>query len=49
VLVHGVTKSFGDVSGVLSAIENVTLEIRDNEFFALLGLSGCGKTTILRG
>jgi ABC-type Fe3+/spermidine/putrescine transport system ATPase subunit len=26
----------------------VSLEIRENEFFALLGPSGCGKTTLLR-
>jgi ABC-type Fe3+/spermidine/putrescine transport system ATPase subunit len=26
----------------------VSLDIRENEFFALLGPSGCGKTTLLR-
>ena len=39
-----VSKRYGEVS----AISNVSLDIRDDEFFALLGPSGCGKTTLLR-
>lgn len=30
------------------AVRNVSLGIRDGEFFSLLALSGCGKTTTLR-
>jgi len=30
------------------AVDNVSLDIRDSEFFILLGPSGCGKTTTLR-
>lgn len=30
------------------ALEGLTLEVRDNEFLALLGPVGCGKTTLLR-
>ena len=37
-------KAFGDVA----ALVDVTLDIYENEFFALLGPSGCGKTTLLR-
>ncbi len=48
VQVKGVTKTFGDASGVVTALDDITLEIRDNEFFTLLGPSGCGKTTLLR-
>jgi spermidine/putrescine transport system ATP-binding protein len=39
-----VTKQFGDVN----AVDDLTLEIEDGEFFSLLGPSGCGKTTSLR-
>ena len=42
--VSGVSRSFGDVR----ALDDVSIQIRENEFFALLGPSGCGKTTLLR-
>jgi spermidine/putrescine transport system ATP-binding protein len=40
----GVSKSFGGHR----AVDDVTLEIAEGEFFSLLGPSGCGKTTTLR-
>ena len=42
--ISDVSRSFGSVP----ALRHVTLDIRENEFFALLGPSGCGKTTLLR-
>jgi spermidine/putrescine transport system ATP-binding protein len=39
-----VSKHFGPVV----AVNDVSLSIRDGEFFSLLGPSGCGKTTTLR-
>ena len=43
--IRNVTKRF---AGVVVAVDDVSLDIADNEFFALLGPSGCGKTTLLR-
>jgi spermidine/putrescine transport system ATP-binding protein len=40
----GVTKSFG----AFTAVRDLTLTIPQGSFFALLGASGCGKTTTLR-
>jgi spermidine/putrescine transport system ATP-binding protein len=40
----GVSKQFGGVA----AVNDVSLEIGEGEFFSLLGPSGCGKTTTLR-
>ncbi|GAA1956244.1 ABC transporter ATP-binding protein [Agromyces allii] len=42
--VDGVRAVYGDTV----ALHDVSLDIGDNEFFALLGPSGCGKTTLLR-
>ena len=34
--------------GTVRALDDVSLEIADGEFFSMLGSSGCGKTTSLR-
>jgi len=45
VRVENVTKRFDKN---IVAVDNVSVQIKDKEYFALLGPSGCGKTTLLR-
>ena len=44
VRLENITKRFGD----LIALDDINLDIRDEEFFVLLGQTGAGKTTTLR-
>lgn len=42
--IENVVKKYGD----LTIIPDLSVQIRNGEFFTLLGPSGCGKTTLLR-
>jgi len=44
IVFENVARHFGEVR----AVDNVSMEVRDGEFFSMLGPSGSGKTTCLR-
>jgi len=44
VTLHNITKEFRDIT----ALSSVSFEVKDGEFFVLLGPTGAGKTTTLR-
>jgi NitT/TauT family transport system ATP-binding protein len=47
IAVKGVTKKFFGKRGQVTALENLSLDVRDGEFVVIVGASGCGKTTLL--
>ena len=47
VLIDNVTKVFGAGSGTVTALEDISLTVRQGEFVSILGASGCGKSTLL--
>lgn len=47
--IENISKTFGTAkTGVIQALKDINLELRDGEITGLLGLNGAGKSTLLR-
>jgi NitT/TauT family transport system ATP-binding protein len=44
----GVSRSFAGRSGTVAALRDIDLDVGEGEFVAVVGRSGCGKSTMLR-
>lgn len=44
--IENLTVHYYTIRGIVKAVENVSFEIKEGEFFGLIGESGCGKSTI---
>jgi NitT/TauT family transport system ATP-binding protein len=48
VAIRHLTKQFTTRSQLVTAVDDVSLDIPAGTFFVIVGPSGCGKTTLLR-
>jgi NitT/TauT family transport system ATP-binding protein len=46
--VEGLTKTFETAQGPLTAIENISFDVKPGEFVSVIGPSGCGKSTLFK-
>jgi NitT/TauT family transport system ATP-binding protein len=45
--IDNVSKSFKSATGIVQALDRVSMQVGEGEFICLVGASGCGKTTLL--
>lgn len=45
---RGLTRRFGQAGSSLTALDRLSLDVTAGEFLAVVGQSGCGKTTLLQ-
>lgn len=45
---HNISKTFEVEDQKIHALQDVSLEVKEGEFFTIIGPSGCGKSTLLR-
>ena len=48
IAIRHLTKQFRIRQHLVTAVDDISLEIADGTFFTIVGPSGCGKTTLLR-
>lgn len=46
-IIDNLDKSYYTKDGEIVAIKNLSLDVKENEFIAIVGPSGCGKSTLL--
>lgn len=45
--IKNLTKTYNTKLGSVEALNNITLDIKENEIIGIIGNSGCGKSTLL--
>lgn len=45
--IKNLNKKYNTISGEITAIDNISFDLKKNEFLCIVGSSGCGKSTLL--
>lgn len=46
-IINNISKNYHNQKEEITAIKDLTLEVKDGEFIAIVGPSGCGKSSLL--